>query len=328
MENAAALGEWLRQSRQIRGLTLTGIAESAGASNQSNLSKAERGLIIPEAETMERLAPFYGSPWLSDQDNILMMQAVCWVFTARIGFHPTTDAEFNAVRAAERAIAAAQSVVSEVPYDPATRLRISSLQFQGVPGLARMEWAATGPFWMWVWWEHAQNIKFGRERLADVEEDVDFDNEKMAQAFERLRRKQNTEESYMQRWPDEMAINYTLAAVADTLRDPDTAWYAYPRLDIADYWPAAEQETGDDTDVEESGQAKAQEEEQRSTRLAIEKAERIDRVIDRLRTTMNANPDLLDVVDQLLRSQPTVIAGLRAFLREINALPIPEDLPF
>ncbi len=328
MENAETLGEWLRQSRQIRGLTLTGIAEAAGASNQSNLSKAERGLIIPEPETMERLAPYYGSPWLSDEENMLMMQAVCWVLTSRIGFHPVTDQEFEAVADLQKALTASQRIVTEIPIDPALRLRMTAIQFRDVPGLAGMDWASTRPFWLWVWWQHMKGIKLGRERLDRSKDDVqEFRFTRMRQDFSRVVARQRTVENYLQGWPDEIAVNKTLQLVSDALREPTSAWYEFPRLDPEDYQGEEYEDDASEFDDEELIDDATESALPATTDpLSSRQSERIDLVVERFREKAMADPLLLDAVDQLLECQPNIVAALRDFLLKLNAPP--GDLPF
>ena len=52
-------GEILKEHRQSRGITLTEIESKTGISNQ-NLSRWERGEVIPSIFFCEQLADFYG----------------------------------------------------------------------------------------------------------------------------------------------------------------------------------------------------------------------------------------------------------------------------
>lgn len=235
------LGAWLRESRQIRDLTLSGIARDAAASNQSNLSKAERNAFVPEPGTMDNLAPYYGSPWLENNRNVLFMRALVWVLTGRPGYRPATDTTLTMTSHVEFALKQADAVVSAWPEAPEDALRVIrgyAVRFPGVPGLVQVPWPETRPFWVWVWLQHGFHVSAGRFRLEhSVKPSVDWDNDEERHGFQIMEHHFRSQQVLLQNWHRWDIARACAASVLECLGDPAHPWYNYPTFKDPDGFP-------------------------------------------------------------------------------------------
>ncbi len=234
--NPTTLGAWLRESRQIRGLTLTGIARDAGASNQSNLSKAERGAFVPEAATMDKLAPFYGSPWLSDAQNILVVRAIVWVVSGRPGYRPTSQEELTTTANVKFALNQAEAVVSAWPEAPEDAQRVVhgySVRFPHVPGLVEVPWPEARPFWVWIWLQQALYVSAAHRRLNEqIRPTVNWDDDEARTVFHALEHHLNSEKQLLQHWDRWAVVRSAASEVLSTLTGTRAhPWFEYPALD-------------------------------------------------------------------------------------------------
>lgn len=317
------LGDWLRRSRQIRGLTLSGIAEEAGASNQSNLSKLERGLIVPEPATMAKLAPYYGSPWLGDEENVQFIHAMVWALSSRIGYHPATDAELSTAVKAEFMLTAARAVVESAPRDSDNILRATATAFRGVAGLARMTWDETHPFWAWIWMQHALHIKECRRRITIIERNAgdEFEN---ATAFEKahtLESRLNYKEALLKNWGRWGVVAQAVESVRSVLSDPGKAWYQYSE--------AEEENLADDSRNDESP----------LDSLEFGMQSEWDTMVDQLSQRGETEPALRELIRFILRYPATTIEVLSDAVNRLvvtdsdpdapsRRQPAEDDLPF
>ena len=319
-----ALGTWLRQSRQIRGLTLTGIADAAEASNQSNLSKTERGAIIPGLKTIREIAPYYGSPWCDAAENAVFIHALVWIFSARVGFHPTTDGEVMAVSRVKSALAAADAVVNAAPDDAHAILHTAATTLSGVPGLAQMPWTDTRPFWVWIWMQQLRHVELARQRLVeDIEPEIDQENEEMALAFEAMRARLAHEENLLRRW-NQWGFVWTAAeSVRNALVDPKVAWYQFPRLDISDFVYADHEKSPLDREP-------AHPVDENPAESAIQSAWR--NTVEELTWRGMENPELVRLIRTLLDYPSQTLDVLIRFLSHVTPVDTPQedpdDLPF
>ncbi|MCL5117056.1 MAG: helix-turn-helix domain-containing protein [Firmicutes bacterium] len=229
-----SFGEWLRQSRKIRGLTLSGIADAAGASNQSNLSKLERGQLVPELATLEKLAPYYGSPWLSDVQNVRFLKAVAWRKTSRPAYRPDTPEEvalFEQVRLALPQASDAVSAWIKIPEEAQNIAQIYAVEFPGVPGLGQRSLHEMHPFWVWIWFQHAQNLGWAeRQILDDIRPGVDTNDPGQVDALSRLEQHWLYAQHLLHLWADLDAVNAVAAMVCSGLSRRARPWYEYPSI--------------------------------------------------------------------------------------------------
>lgn len=241
MASQLTLGAWLRESRQIRGLTLTGLATAAHASNQSNLSKCERGTVIPEPTTMAKLAPYYGSPWFTDAQNVLFVKATAWILAGRPAYRPESPEEITMASYVEFALQHAALVTTDWPEEPENAQRVVrgyATRFPNVPGLAQVPWPETRPFWVWLWLQHSLNVSTGRRRLEEhVKPTVDWNDHDARSAFHAMEYHFNQEQRLLQGWERWDVVRAAAASVLGTLGPTASPWYDYPILDDPDALP-------------------------------------------------------------------------------------------
>lgn len=79
------LGDYLGACRQLRGWTMAQAAPPVGIA-ASNISKIERNISLPRAETMAGLARGLGCPWWGKEENETWLTQVAWALTGDPAF--------------------------------------------------------------------------------------------------------------------------------------------------------------------------------------------------------------------------------------------------
>jgi len=146
---------FLRQSRLIQGRTLEQIAMASGGANQSNLSKSERGAIIPSFDTFEAIESFYDAPpalldpaWEPSQPSLL--RALTWALTARRMFRVDAVATDRATAAWAAGTTLAQAMATADESLQADVRRVGDLWPKTLPGCRTIALADTVPLWAWL----------------------------------------------------------------------------------------------------------------------------------------------------------------------------------
>jgi hypothetical protein len=128
---------------------------ASGGANQSNLSKAERGTIIPSFDTFESIESFYDAPpglrdpaWESSRPSLL--RALTWALTARRMFRVDAVATDRAKAAWTAGMTIAEAVATADESLQTAVRRTGDLWPKTLPGCRTIALADTVPLWVWL----------------------------------------------------------------------------------------------------------------------------------------------------------------------------------
>lgn len=200
---------------------------ASGGANQSNLSKSERGTIIPSFDTFEAIESFYDAPpglrdpaWESSHPSLL--RALTWALTARRMFRVDATATDRAKAARTAGMTIAEAVATADESTQTAVRRVGDLWPKTLPGCRTIALADTVPLWAWLLYYDATWAADGQP------------SQPVPTAAELLERLETLRLSLL-----ETEFNEALESLDSPLTEEDTARIRASIQAVTDYWESA-----------------------------------------------------------------------------------------